>query len=142
MTSSELSKKSVDKFINIDKERKTNKKDNLNNNIDEKNLIKELINEGVISLEKKEEQNEDVFDINNINDMNYEKMFKKIIDLNRSLKCLQIDKYRLSNEKNMFVNGFNENVQKRNDLDKDFENFLSFSFPKTISIKEVHLSNI
>ena len=35
----------------------------LNNNIDEKNLIKELINEGVISLEKKEEQNEDVFDI-------------------------------------------------------------------------------
>ena len=64
MTSSELSKKSVDKFINIDKERKTNKnneKDNLNNNIDEKNLIKELINEGVISIEKKEEQNEDVF---------------------------------------------------------------------------------
>ncbi len=56
MTSSELSKKSVDKFINIDKERKTNKnneKDNLNNNIDEKNLIKELINEGVISIEKK-----------------------------------------------------------------------------------------
>ena len=77
MTSSEISKKSVDKFINIDKERKTNKKDNLNNNIDEKNLIKELINEGVISLEKKEEQNEDVFDINNIKDMNYEKMFKK-----------------------------------------------------------------
>ena len=29
MTSSEISKKSVDKFINIDKERKTNKKDNL-----------------------------------------------------------------------------------------------------------------
>ena len=53
MTSSEISKKSVDKFINIDKERKTNKKDNLNNNIDEKNLIKELINEGVISIEKK-----------------------------------------------------------------------------------------
>lgn len=99
MTSSEISKKSVDKFINIDKERKTNKKDNLNNNIDEKNLIKELINEGVISLEKKEEQNEDVFDINNIKDMNYEKMFKKIIDLNRSLKSLQIDKYRLNNEK-------------------------------------------
>jgi len=78
MTSSELSKKSVDKFINIDKERKTNKnneKDNLNNNIDEKNLIKELINEGVISIEKKEEQNEDVFGINNIKEMNYEKMF-------------------------------------------------------------------
>ena len=53
MTSSKISKKSVDKFINIDKERKTNKKDNLNNNIDEKNLIKELINEGVISIEKK-----------------------------------------------------------------------------------------
>ena len=78
MTSSELSKKSVDKFINIDKERKTNKnneKDNLNNNIDEKNLIKELINEGVISIEKKEEQNEDAFGINNIKEMNYEKMF-------------------------------------------------------------------
>ena len=128
MTSSELSKKSVDKFINIDKERKTNKKDNLNNNIDEKNLIKELINEGVISLEKKEEQNEDVFDINNIKDMNYEKMFKKIIDLNRALKSLQIDKYRLSNEKNMFVNGFNENVQKRNDLDKDLNFMKNYNY--------------
>jgi len=128
MTSSEISKKSVDKFINIDKERKTNKKDNLNNNIDEKNLIKELINEGVISLEKKEEQNEDVFDINNIKDMNYEKMFKKIIDLNRSLKSLQIDKYRLSNEKNMFVNGFNENVQKRNDLDKDLNFMKNYNY--------------
>ena len=146
MTSSEISKKSVDKFINFDKERKTNKnneKDNLNNNIDEKNLIKELINEGVISLEKKEEQNEDVFDINNIKDMNYEKMFKKIIDLNRSLKSLQIDKYRLSNEKNMFVNGFNENAQKRNDLDKDL-NFIknyNYSTDDNLSDNRKYLCN-
>ena len=60
--------------------------------------------------------------------MNYEKMFKKIIDLNRSLKSLQIDKYRLSNEKNMFVNGFNENVQKRNDLDKDLNFMKNYNY--------------
>ena len=60
--------------------------------------------------------------------MNYEKMFKKIIDLNRSLKSLQIDKYRLSNEKNMFVNGFNENVQKRSDLDKDLNFMKNYNY--------------
>ena len=60
--------------------------------------------------------------------MNYEKMFKKIIDLNRSLKSLQIDKYRLNNEKNMFVNGFNENAQKRNDLDKDLNFMKNYNY--------------
>ncbi len=60
--------------------------------------------------------------------MNYEKMFKKIIDLNRSLKSLQIDKYRLNNEKNIFVNGFNENVQKRNDLDKDLNFMKNYNY--------------
>ena len=148
MSSSEKSKKSVDKFINIEKERKTNKSkekvklnnnndinfensknsdyknDNLsekiislneNNNINiiendksyTENQIKELIDEGVISIEKKETQSENVFDINNIKEMDYEKMFKKIIELNRALKKLQIDKYRLKNEKNIFLNGFN-----------------------------------
>ena len=164
MSSSEKSKKSVDKFINIEKERKTNKSkekvklnnnnninfetsknsdyknDNLsekiislneNNNINiidknksyTENQIKELIDEGVISIEKKETQSENVFDINNIKEMDYEKMFKKIIELNRALKKLQIDKYRLKNEKNIFLNGFNENSEKRNDLGKDL-NFL------------------
>ena len=164
MSSSEKSKKSVDKFINIEKERKTNKSkekvklnnnndinfensknsdyknDNLsekiislneNNNINiiekdksyTENQIKELIDEGVISIEKKETQSENVFDINNIKEMDYEKMFKKIIELNRALKKLQIDKYRLKNEKNIFLNGFNENAEKRNDIDKDL-NFL------------------
>ena len=164
MSSSEKSKKSVDKFINIEKERKTSKSkekvklnnnndinfensknsdyknDNLsekiislneNNNINiiekdksyTENQIKELIDEGVISIEKKETQSENVFDINNIKEMNYEKMFKKIIELNRALKKLQIDKYRLKNEKNIFLNGFNENSEKRNDIGKDL-NFL------------------
>ena len=164
MSSSEKSKKSVDKFINIEKERKTNKSkekvklnnnndinfensknsdyknDNLsekiislneNNNINiiekdksyTENQIKELIDEGVISIEKKETQSEKVFDINNIKEMDYEKMFKKIIELNRALKKLQIDKYRLKNEKNIFLNGFNENSEKRNDIGKDL-NFL------------------
>ena len=164
MSSSEKSKKSVDKFINIEKERKTNKSkekvklnnnndinfensknsdyknDNLsekiislneNNNINiiendksyTENQIKELIDEGVISIEKKETQSENVFDINNIKEMDYEKMFKKIIELNRALKKLQIDKYRLKNEKNIFLNGFNENSEKRNDIGKDL-NFL------------------
>jgi len=164
MSSSEKSKKSVDKFINIEKERKTNKSkekvklnnnndinfensknsdyknDNLsekiislneNNNINiiekdksyTENQIKELIDEGMISIEKKESQSENVFDINNIKEMDYEKMFKKIIELNRALKKLQIDKYRLKNEKNIFLNGFNENSEKRNDIGKDL-NFL------------------
>ena len=164
MSSSEKSKKIVDKFINIEKEKKNNKimeKDNLNNNDDisfensknseykndnliEKNTshnennniniieteksyndnqIKELIDEGVISIEKKENQEESAFDINNIKEMNYEKMFTKIIELNRALKRLHMDKYRLKNEKNIFLNGFNENAEKRNDIDKDL-NFL------------------
>ena len=164
MSSSEKSKKSVDKFINIEKERKTNKSkekvklnnnndinfetsknsdyknDNLsekiislneNNNINiidknksyTENQIKELIDEGVISIDKKDSQNENIFDINNIKEMDYEKMFKKIIELNRALKKLQIDKYRLKNEKNIFLNGFNENSEKRNDIGKDL-NFL------------------
>ena len=164
MSSSEKSKKIVDKFINIEKEKKNNKimeKDNLNNNDDinfensknseyrnenliEKNSsqnennniniieteksyndnqIKELIDEGVISIEKKENQEESAFDINNIKEMNYEKMFTKIIELNRALKRLHMDKYRLKNEKNIFLNGFNENSEKRNDIGKDL-NFL------------------
>jgi len=164
MSSSEKSKKIVDKFINIEKEKKNNKimeKDNLNNNDDisfensknseykndnliEKNTshnennniniieteksyndnqIKELIDEGVISIEKKENQEKSAFDINNIKEMNYEKMFTKIIELNRALKRLHMDKYRLKNEKNIFLNGFNENAEKRNDIDKDL-NFL------------------
>ena len=164
MSSSEKSKKSVDKFINIEKERKTNKSkekvklnnnndinfensknsdyknDNLsekiislneNNNINiiekdksyTENQIKELIDEGMISIEKKDSQSENIFDINNIKEMDYEKMFKKIIELNRALKKLQIDKYRLKNEKNIFLNGFNENSEKRNDIGKDL-NFL------------------
>ena len=164
MSSSEKSKKIVDKFINIEKEKKTNKimeKVKLNNNNDinidssknseykndnlsEKNIsqneynniniidteksyndnqIKELIDEGVISLDKKDNQEESFFDINNIKEMNYEKMFAKIIELNRALKRLHMDKYRLKNEKNIFLNGFNENAEKRNDIGKDL-NFL------------------
>ena len=134
MSSSEKSKKIVDKFINIEKEKKTNKimeKVKLNNNINiietEKsyndNQIKELIDEGVISLDKKDNQEESFFDINNIKEMNYEKMFAKIIELNRALKRLHMDKYRLKNEKNIFLNGFNENAEKRNDIGKDL-NFL------------------
>ena len=164
MSSSEKSKKSVDKFINIEKERKTNKSkekvklnnnndinfensknsDYKNDNLSEKiislnennnmniidknksytgNQIKELIDEGVISIDKKDSQNENIFDINNIKEMDYEKMFKKIIELNRALKKLQIDKYRLKNEKNIFLNGFNENSEKRNNIGNDL-NFL------------------
>ena len=148
MSSSENSKKIVDKFINIENENKTNnilekvkyKNDilsennisqNENNNINiieiekscNNNQIKELIDEGVISIEKKESLEDSVFDINNIKEMNYEKMFTKIIELNRALKRLHMDKYRLKNEKNIFLNGFNENAEKRNDIGKDL-NFL------------------
>ena len=60
--------------------------------------------------------------------MDYEKMFKKIIELNRALKKLQIDKYRLKNEKNIFLNGFNANTQNRNGLGNELNLLKNYDY--------------
>jgi hypothetical protein len=107
----------------------------IDNNINKKrkeernnNKIKELIDEKILSLKKKEDKNEISFDINNINDINYEKMFKKIIELNRTLKNLQVEKIRLKKEKNIFLNGFNVNTQNRNGLGNELNLLKNYDY--------------
>ena len=69
---------------------------------------------------------ESYLDINSIEYMNYEKIINKIIELNRSLNLIQIKKFRLNNERNIFSNGLNEISQKKTSND-DKEKFLSAS---------------
>ena len=92
------------------------------------NKIKELIDGKIISLKKEDDKKEISFDVNNINDINYEKMFKKIIELNRALKNLQVEKIRLKKEKNIFLNGFNENTQNRNGLGKELNLLQNYNY--------------
>jgi len=92
------------------------------------NKIKELIDGKIISLKKEDDKKEMSFDFNNINDINYEKMFKKIIELNRALKNLQVEKIRLKKEKNIFLNGFNENTQNRNGLGKELNLLQNYNY--------------
>ena len=166
MSSSGKPIKSLEKFINSDREKNNNEKlnnilnnnnksinsnkkipDNANNNLieynklnngknnldiklDERNnnIINELIKEGIISLKKNKNSKESVFDINNIEEMNYEKMLKKIIDLNRSLKSIKEGKHRLNNEKNIFSKELNEINQKRNIDEKEAIAFSNINF--------------
>ena len=149
MSSSSKSKKSLEKFINNDKEKNNsekinnknkfinndkipenykdllelNKQKNEKNNIpfkidqeknNENNQINELIEEGIIFLKKNKNPKDPILDINNIESMNYEKMLKKIIELNRSLNSIKTEKHRLNNEKNIFSKGLNEINQKTN----------------------------
>ena len=109
-----------DDYININK-----KSIEKSNNI---NKIKELIDERIISLKNKEDKKDISFDINNINDINYEKMFKKIIELNRTLKNLQVEKIRLKKEKNIFLNGVNENTQNRNGNGKELNLLQNYNY--------------
>ena len=95
-----------------------NEKDNSNMKIKlEKNksinIINDLVKDGIISLKKNTSIKDPFLDINRIEYMNYEKIMKKIIDLNRSLNSIQIEKFRLNNERNAFSNGLNEINQKR-----------------------------
>ena len=107
----------------------------IDNNINKKrkeernnNKIKELIDEKILSLKKKEDKNEISFDINNINDINYEKMFKKIIEINRALKNIKVEKIRLKKEKNIFLNGFNVNTQNRNGLGNELNLLKNYDY--------------
>ena len=161
MSSSSKSKKSLEKFINNDKEKNNsekinnknkfinndkipenykdllelkkqkNEKNNIPFKIDqeknnENNQINELIDEGLIFLKKNKNPKDPILDINDIESMNYEKMLKKIIELNRSLNLIQIKKFRLNNERNIFSNGLNEISQKKSSND-DKEKFISSS---------------
>ena len=95
-----------------------NEKDNSNMKIKlEKNksinIINDLVKDGIISLKKNTIIKDPFLDINRIEYMNYEKIMKKIIDLNRALNSIQIEKFRLNNERNVFSNGLNEINQKR-----------------------------
>ena len=109
------------KFINVknknndnfESNNKTkNEKDNSNMKIKlEKNklinIINDLVKDEIISLKKNTSIKDPFLDINRIEYMNYEKIMKKIIDLNRSLNSIQIEKFRLNNERNVFSNGLN-----------------------------------
>ena len=85
----------------------------------ENNQINELIEEGIILLKKNKNPKEPLLDNNDIESINYEKMLKKIIDLNRSLISIKTEKHRLNNEKNIFSKGLNEINQKTNINDKE-----------------------
>ena len=131
------------KFINSNNKISYNKNSNLieNNKLNNEkngksiqlnkenyNKINELIKEGIISLKENKNQIENFLDVNNIENMNYEKMIKKIINLNRSLKSFEAEKLRLNNEKSIFSKGLNEINQKRNIDDKEVLVFPNIKF--------------
>lgn len=106
------------------------KKDNMNpGKININNHINELIEENIITL-KNQNQKEKYLDVNNILDVDYEKMLKKIIELNRSLNSIQTEKIRLNSEKDIFLNGLNEINQKSNDEEKNLISFPDIKYKK------------
>ena len=149
MSSSSKSKKNLERFINNDKEKNSGEKINfleLNKSKNEKNYnnlkidqekniennqINELIEEGIILLKKNKNPKELFLDNNDIESINYEKMLKKIIDLNRSLISIKTEKHRLNNEKNIFSKGLNEINQKANINDKDVIFFPNINYKNT-----------
>ena len=97
----------------------------------ENNQINELIEEGIIFLKKNKNPKGPVLDNNDIESMDYEKMLKKIIDLNRSLSAIKAEKNRLNNERNIFSKGLNEINQKANINDKDVIFFPNINYKNT-----------
>ena len=85
----------------------------IKNGDDEKNILIGLINEGLVSLNELSENyllESQEYDINNLQfkDINYEKLIKKIIFLNKSLKITQNEKFKLESEYDTFSNAINE----------------------------------
>ena len=85
----------------------------IKNGDDEKNILIGLINEGLVSLNELSENyllESQEYDINNLQfkDINYEKLIKKIIFLNKSLKNTQNEKFKLESEYDTFSNAINE----------------------------------
>ena len=142
MSSSSKSKKNLERFINNDKEKNSSEKINnknkfiYNNKIPENNSDflehnKSKNEEGIIFLKKNKNPKGPVLDNNDIESMDYEKMLKKIIDLNRSLNSIKTEKHRLNNERNIFSKGLNEINQKANINDKDVIFFPNINYKNT-----------
>ena len=96
----------------------------LKNDDEEKNILLGLIKEGLISIDELNEN--EIFNINNIKlkEIDLEKIMKKIIFLNKSLKSTQAEKNRLKNEEYTFVNSINKknNIKSNNNTDKKGKN--------------------
>ena len=110
-------------FNNTDKKKYqyeySNVKDNevninlIKNDEEEKNILLGLVKEGLISLDELSEneiKGDEKYDINNIQikDINMEKIIRKILFLNKSLKDTKLEKIKLENEQNTFSNAINE----------------------------------
>ena len=102
------------------------KKDYINNistikNDEEgKNILVGLVKEGLISIDEPE-LDESKIDINNLKykEINLEKLFQKLLFLNKSLNSSQNERKKLENEQNTFLNAVNET--KSNNESKDME---------------------
>ena len=105
------------------------------------NKIKELIKEGIISIKSKNDSKEIFFDINNIKNIDYEKLLKKIINLNRTLNSIQSENMRLINEKKIFSNEFKNLNQKSDDKGKDLISFPDIKY-RNDNIKNTNLQNL
>ena len=96
----------------------------IKNDDEEKNILLGLIKEGLISIDELNEN--EIFNINNIKlkEIDLEKIMKKIIFLNKSLKSTQAEKNRLKNEEYTFVNSINKknNIKSNNNTDKKGKN--------------------
>ena len=100
------------------------KKDDINLNLikndeEEKNILLGLIKEGLISIDEPNEneiKNNTAYDIDNIkiNEFDLEKIMKKILFLNKSLKNAQMEKYKLKNEENVFLNAIDKDNLNKN----------------------------
>ena len=103
---------------------------NINVKNQEGNKIKELVNEGIISFKDNDKKGESNSNINNIEyeNMNYEKIIKKIIELNRALKFLKIEEHRLKSEKNTFSDAINDNNQNINLPNKNSNFYRNYNY--------------
>ena len=98
----------------------------IKNNEEEKNIIGGLIKEGLISLDEPE-FDENKIEIRNLKykEINLEKIFQKLLFLNKSLKNTQTERKKLENEQNTFLDAVNENkksnesknIDKNNNID-------------------------
>ena len=109
------------------------KNDDINLNIikndeEEKNILLGLIKEGLISIDELNEN--EIYNINNIKfkEIDLEKIMKKIVFLNKSLKNTQSEKNKLKNEEYTLLNSINEknNNKSNNNIDKIGKNINIF----------------
>ena len=93
----------------------------IKNNEEEKNIIAGLIKEGLISLDEPE-YDENKIDIRNLKykEINLDKIFQKLLFLNKTLKNTQTERKKLENEQNTFLDAVNENKKSNEykDIDK------------------------